>query len=248
MFYYYQHSDMWERSYTFCAIWAFIDWSLYVLQLLLFSWASIERHILIFHDKWVSTKRRRFWIHFFPLIAIPTYWFVIYSYIYFYPSCPNNFDPTVMLCVAACLYDDAVIRGLETFLHNTLPNIVIIVFSFGLLVRVTWKKYRVHQAMRWRKSRKMTVQLMSISGMYLIVTAPWGLTNFLRLCGWWSKSVTDLDNYVFFISYYIVFLFPFVALTSLPNLRTRLKRMVPKLRIRRTIGPLPRAKARDNQT
>jgi hypothetical protein len=34
--------------------------SSYVIQGILFSWTIIERHILIFHDRWMITKKRRF--------------------------------------------------------------------------------------------------------------------------------------------------------------------------------------------
>ena len=37
---------------------------IYSLQVTLFAWASIERHILIFHDQWVSTQSRRLFVHY----------------------------------------------------------------------------------------------------------------------------------------------------------------------------------------
>jgi hypothetical protein len=99
MFYYYFHAERWPRSYAFCTIWAFIDSSVYVLELLLFAWSSIERHILIFHSKWVTTQRQRFWVHYFPLAVILVYWLVLYSFIYFVPTCANNFDTSTDVCV-----------------------------------------------------------------------------------------------------------------------------------------------------
>jgi hypothetical protein len=51
LLYHYHHVGMWERSFTFCQIWGFIDWGLYITQTVIFAWATTERHILIFHDK-----------------------------------------------------------------------------------------------------------------------------------------------------------------------------------------------------
>ncbi len=92
MMYYHAHNNIWSRPYIFCLIWGFIDWAVYMLQLLLFAWASIERHILIFHDKWVATKKKRLFVHYLPLVIIITYWLIFYTYVYFYSSCRNRFN------------------------------------------------------------------------------------------------------------------------------------------------------------
>jgi hypothetical protein len=43
------------------------------------AWLAIERHILIFHDRWVSNRRGRFLFHYLPLIILVTYILVFYS-------------------------------------------------------------------------------------------------------------------------------------------------------------------------
>lgn len=58
MLYYYYHTDTWQRSFIFCSIWGYIDWAFYLMQIALFAWASIERHILIFHDSLVATRKK----------------------------------------------------------------------------------------------------------------------------------------------------------------------------------------------
>ena len=77
-------------SHTFYIIWAFVDYTVYSLQIALFAWATIERHILIFHDSWVATKRRRLLIHYFPIVAIIVYYLVYYSIVHFVPFCENS--------------------------------------------------------------------------------------------------------------------------------------------------------------
>jgi len=73
MLYYFSYGNIWERPVAFCLIWGFIDCAVYALQLLLFAWATIERHILIYHDKWVLTKTKRFFVHYLPIIIIIIY-------------------------------------------------------------------------------------------------------------------------------------------------------------------------------
>ena len=59
----YQNADSWIRSKVFCEIQQFIDWSSYVIIGMLVAWSNIEKHIIIFHDKWISSFRKRLFLH-----------------------------------------------------------------------------------------------------------------------------------------------------------------------------------------
>ena len=240
MMYHYNHRGIWYRSLTFCVIWGFIDWAIYMLQILLFAWAAVERHILIFHDKLVSTRRKRFLFHYLPPVLIIIYCLFFYSFVYFYPSCSNIFDVYLTICVVVCLSTNPMFRAIETFFNNVLPNFVIIVFSILLLFRIFWQKQRINQPMRWRKHRKMTIQLLSISVLYLSVTSPWALVVFLRMCGWMTDLSAALDYYAFYVSYYVVLLYPFFAMLSLPDLKMRLKKLFFLSKCQRTVEPIER--------
>ena len=237
MLYYYVQTDIWDRPFAFCLIWSFVDWAVYMLQLLLFAWASIERHILIFYDKWVSTRRRRFLFHYLPLAIIPAYWFIFYGIVFLYPSCENSLDLTASVCFSPCILENSLVHAFETLLNNLMPNLLIIVFSLTLLLRIIWQKHRVRQPMLWRKHRKMTIQLLSIAAVYLVVTFPWALVVFLRICGWSSGLADSLQYFTAFNSYYIALLFPFVSLASLTSLRNRLKKLLWCKRTTRLVGP-----------
>jgi hypothetical protein len=226
MLYYYSHSDTWQRSFAFCVIWGFIDWAVYMLQLLLFAWASIERHILIFHDRWVSTKRKRIFVHYLPVVIISMYWFLFYAYVYFYPSCENTFDSTQMICVTVCLFSSFSFHAFDLLFNNVLPTLTIVIFSVTLLLRVLRQKQRMRQPILWRKHRKMTVQLLSISALYLLITAPWAIIVFLRICGLPQEIGAKFEDYSYFVSYYMVLIFPFVSLLSLPELRLKLNKLL----------------------
>jgi hypothetical protein len=89
--YYLYNTNMIETP-AFCIIWGWINFGLYVTQLLVFAWASLERHILIFHDQWVSTKRKRFFVHYLPPILILAYCFIYFAVVFLFPPCQNWFD------------------------------------------------------------------------------------------------------------------------------------------------------------
>jgi hypothetical protein len=223
MLYFYQNKDVWERSLMFCVIWGFLDWTIYVIHTMLFAWATIERHILIFHEGWLSTKKRRFFIHYLPLILLPLYLFIFYIVMYFFPNCENRLRPSIVLCIFPCLYDIYIISMWDFVVDQLLPILTIIVFSSGLFVRVLRQRVRMRRTIHWRKHRKMTIQLLSISFFYLIILLPYAVVYIVVLCGLTSLLISDFRTYTAFLSYFIILLFPFVCALSLPELQTKMK-------------------------
>ena len=224
MLVYYGREEQWDRSLALCAIWGFIDWGLYLTQVIVFSWASIERHILIFHDRWVSTRHKRFVGHYLPLIVLLLYCLIFYGLVYFFPPCENSIRASSTYCITPCLYKSRALNLWESIVHQIIPNTIIVVFNVALLVRTLWRKYRLHQAIQWRKHRKMTIQLLSISLLYLIFSGPNTLLVFLKLC-----NIPDPSHGVFrtwggVLSYYQILIFPMVCMFSLPDLLAQLKR------------------------
>lgn len=226
MLYYYRHNGVWERSRMFCITWGFLDWSLYVVHTMLFSLATIERHILIFHENWISTKKKRFFVHYLPLITLILYLFIFYTVMYFFPPCENRLRPSYLLCVFPCLYDKYAVSMSDFIVNQTLPILAIAVFSIGLLLRVLRLKYRMHGRINWQRHRKMIIQTLSISLLYLIILFPYAIVYILGIYGLSTPLVTDLSTCTVFFSYFILLLFPFVCALSLPGLLDRIKKIL----------------------
>ena len=238
MLYYYQHKDTWKRSLIFCVTWGFIDWSLYIEHILLFAWVTIERHILIFHDSWVSTSKKRFYIHYFPLIVLVLYWLIFYVVIYYFPSCQNRLRPYSLVCIFPCLYDNYFLSMWDYIAHQIVPTLIIIIFSTGLLLRVLWKKNQMHRTIHWRKHRKMIIQVLSIACLYFIVLIPYTLVYILYNIYYLSSPLlAELSIYTVFFSYFIILLFPFVCACSLPELKSRIKNIFQLPQQSRQIAP-----------
>ncbi len=237
MLYYYFNNNTWQRSYIFCSIWAYIDWTFYVMQIALFGWASIERHILIFHDRWVATKKKRFFVHYLPIIIIVIYYLIFYGIVYFFPPCENTFNEFSMICISVCLYDSIAFHVFETIFNSIIPNLTIVIFSIALLLRILRQKQRMCQAIHWRKHRKMTIQLLSISFLYLVITCPYAFMIFLRICGLSNDIGVQFENWSIFFCYYIVLFFPFIAIFSVPECCTKIKAIFRLQRLARSIAP-----------
>ena len=223
MLHFYLQHRQWPRTLGFCVVWGFIDWALYVTQVILFAWTSIERHILIFHDKWVSTRRKRFFVHYLPITLLLLYCLVFYGVVYFFPPCENIVYSDLTVCVFPCLYTVYSFTMWETIVNLILPNLVIVGFSIALLLRVLWRKHRIHQPIYSRKHRKMTIQLLSIALLYLIFSFPNTLFLLMNLCDLPYDPNGSLKRFAEFFSYYILLLFPFVCAFSLPELRSKVK-------------------------
>ncbi|CAF0799069.1 unnamed protein product [Adineta ricciae] len=199
----------------------------YSIQISLFAWASIERHILIFHDRWMSTRIKRLLIHYAPIVVIIVYYFVFYSIIYFGTPCDRSFDGFLSGGVyAPCAFYLQTVGTWDLIVHEMIPTLIISFFSIALLLRVMLQKARMRQSLQWRKHRKMTVQLLSISVIYMLFNIPWvifilGLTYGAPLEIVWPALICSK-----FILHNIVFLFPFVCCLSLPELRKRAKQML----------------------
>jgi hypothetical protein len=237
MLHYYRKERIWNRSNIFCDIWSFLDWGTFILQSFLVAWATIERHILIFHDRWVLTKTKRFFVHYLPLLFVLLYCIIWYMVMFLFPPCENLFDTTDAGCAFPCLYTIYPLFMWEVMVHEIFPIVIIVVFSIALLVRVLWRRHRIHQPIQWRKYRKMSVQLLSISLLYIIFSLPYMLMNMISMCTIHTDIFIAILDYTLFLSYFIFFLFPFVCLLSLSEIRTKVKKFFCLRRQRRCIGP-----------
>lgn len=211
-------------SPVYYLLWVFIDYAFYSTQIALFAWATMERHILIFHDQWLSTKRKRFFLHYVPIVAILIYCLVYYSVVYFGPFCENSFDSFVAGGVfIPCVFSKTILGTWDLLVHQVFPTCIIVFFSLALIGRVLWQKCKLNQQVRWRKYRKMTTQLLAISALYLLFNSPWTFLVFAYQYGLPEDTAQMAFSYAIYFYYYVIFLFPFVCCGCLPDLEKKLK-------------------------
>ncbi|CAF0845345.1 unnamed protein product [Adineta steineri] len=207
---------------TLCLFWLFIDYGFYFINLVVLMWASFERHILIFHSSMMATQRKRFFIHYVPLFIIVSFLMIFYGIAIFSPPCQNTFDFTNDLCgMAGCYGSIPSFALIERIAFAIIPMFLIIIFNIGLLVRIVWQKHRLHRPVEWQKQKKLAVNLVSISLVYLCFDGPLTMINLVRLCGK-SSWASDPWPIFFYISYFPILLLPMVCLGSSSELRNKL--------------------------
>lgn len=213
------HSAVIPANPTTCLLWIFVSMGFYSGQLMLLAWTAFERHILVFHDQWLRTRKQQICLHYFPLSILVLYILIFYIYlIYFYP-CEHYYDYTFLYCAANVCYVYAPILTWHLCGNNIAPTFLEIFFTVSFLVRVIWQKIRVHQPIQWRKQRKMAIQLMSITSLNLFFYFPYYAVAMAYLCGMPIYVAEDFTYYLNFLTRYVTFLFPVVCLGSVVDIK-----------------------------
>ncbi|CAF1170006.1 unnamed protein product [Adineta steineri] len=56
-----------------------------------------------------------------------------------------------MICIQLCFFvQSTALYTYDIIIHQILPNLLIVIFSIALLLRVCRQKYRVGQSLQWR--------------------------------------------------------------------------------------------------
>ena len=207
---------------AFCRIWVFIDSAFYVIISMLMAWASIERHILIFHPNWTATKIKCFFVHYLPLTFCSAYPTIFYGGIFLVLPCDIPFDYALPTCANYwCITGTASLSMWDIVANFILPVVVIVLFSVALVARVVYRRCRAHGRIEWRNYRKMAVQLLSISAIYFVFLLPPMVFNAAYAAGLPWDGGSDYYWATQYFGYYTVLLTPFVCIVSLPELRSR---------------------------
>ncbi|CAF1260409.1 unnamed protein product [Adineta steineri] len=241
MMYFYLNGVVWIQSPTFCMIWKFFDSATYTTVPKLVGWSSMERHIIIFHSQWISTKKKRFLIHYLPIVLIVIYGIVLYGVTTPMNDCHRRFNYKSVYCsYYSCIYDSVTYSLYEFMSGGVLSSACIGFGSIFLIVRIALQKHRLQQQMQWRKYRKISIQLMFIALIFFVFYLPPILLAISQKLGVPSNVGADYNRYANLFSSYIILLFPFACISTLPKLKTRIKKTLHYFcrRRTRTIVPL----------
>lgn len=217
---------VWPQTPAHCLVWWLVDLGFYNTDAIILAWASTERHILIFHNRWISTQKQRFFVHYLPLLILLLYTTIYYTIVIFFPPCENTYLYTLPVCAAIPCHLLHPILGIwEMGVHGCLSTIIIAFASISLLIRAIMQKRR-HQAFQWKKFRKMIIQLLFISTLYLLFNLPIMTMWLARQCGLPADVGVEEELVAFFITYWVMMLLPIVSLISLPNWKKKIFKLV----------------------
>ena len=125
----------------------------------------------------------------------------------------------------------------DSIAHYMVPALIIIIFSVTLFARVTHHKYHIRQRIDWRNYRKMSLQLLSISLVYMVLEAPPMILNAAYLSGLSWDAAADYYRDMLDLSLWVILFTPFASATSLPDLKAKCRNLILFWRRRRVIRP-----------
>jgi hypothetical protein len=101
---------------------------------------------------------------------------------------------------------------------------ITILASITLLIRVINQKRRIVQRFSWKRNRRMIIQLLSISMLYIIV---WFPIIFCFLMVLYAPNSVVLELSVSYLNYYqyvSILLYPFMCIACLKEVQNALKK------------------------
>ena len=219
--YHHQGQNSFSSSSSVCLLWWLVDYGVYGAINVLFTWTSLERHILIFsHRRFLNTRKKRCLFHYAPLTLILIYLTGFYIGIIIFPPCENSFDFHLEACGMSPCYESVHWLNIWDYMINGVVCAWLEFFSsILLLARLIYRRYRAKQSIYWKKHRLMTIQVLSISVLSLSITLPQAIiTNIQRIYPSMENFGTEVSDYFFFLTNFVVLLFPFLCLTCLSEL------------------------------
>lgn len=214
---------VWPRLPSSCFLWWFSATAISNLTNLLMAWGSMERHILVFHNGWLSNAKKIFFLHYLPLVMILLYGFIYYSVILLFDQCDHLFAYDQDWCLYPCFYHHTQLALYDTVVNAIIPTPIIVLGNVFLLIRVVKKKQTLHRSIHWRKYRRMIIQLMSIVALFLIFNLPMTFVILARTCGLLIGPTGQFEYYTYYLYRFISLLLPFICLTTIPQLMKKIQ-------------------------
>lgn len=211
-----------------CHLWMFIDYYLFLSSLLSMTFASLERHLFVFHHQLFTTAKKRLLVHYCPMFVCVFYPLIYYIGVLFLYPCKNYYNFVRNVCSSACFLDENPNLALyEFFAHGTIPTILIAFLSLALLFRVLKQKRRMGQREHWNRHRKIILQMISISSLFLVTNLPLCIVALIQLLGLTYFAI-NIMSYLFLLVYINPTIFPFISILSLPGLKQTFKCFAPR--------------------
>jgi hypothetical protein len=224
---YFHYGSVQPSQPIVCLIWLLDDFGFFSGGLIMMAWLAVQRHILVFHDRWIGNRRGRFLFHYLPLIILNTYVLLFYIVAIFGLLCQNTYDYTSLVCGASPCYQSYGVYGIWDYIVNTTGPILIEgVASTSFLLRIVFQQRALRRSTQWHKYRRMTIQLLLMSGLNMICNLPSAVFTIARLFGLPYQYGAQAEVYFFFLGYFLIFLFPFICLCQFPDLRKSIKEKI----------------------
>jgi len=160
---------------AYCRFWMFVESTLDAENEFLVAAICIQRHAFVFRPNVFQTRSKLYLFYYLPLLFAVVYSVGFYmGSVIFYPCDNTQWNFTLTICGdTICYLSSNQSLALYDWIANTgLAIVVIILANIVLVIRVIRQKARRQRVITWSKQRRMTLQLLSISSLYLVTWLP----------------------------------------------------------------------------
>jgi hypothetical protein len=207
-----------------CLFWNFVNSIFTVGAYWTMAWGSIERYLLIFYSGLFVTQRGRILFHYIPLFMMAfIYPFIANIVIILVYPCQNQFNMLSLLCGFPCSLKIPSIALYTRIAHQFVPTFILVGFAVMLVVRVVAQKRQIQRnQFNWRRYRQMIIQMLALASVFLILTLPATLVSIVQNCCLPTFAVTVQISYLNFLVRFITIFMPFICLSLLPEIWSKL--------------------------
>ncbi|UJR38533.1 hypothetical protein I4U23_031201 [Adineta vaga] len=207
-------------THAYCTWWTFLEYTLNGAGEMLMATISIQRHIIVFNAGAFKIRSFRYLFHHLPLLICIIYPIILYLIIIVFDSCDGTqWDFNANVCgLANCfMVYNKPLAAADWGVNNGFPIIVITVANVALIIRVVRQRIRCHGSVSWRKQRKMTLQLLSISCLYIIAWFPGIIVAIIQHLVLPTFLLEIQIEYIFYLTYMICLFIPWICLGLFPE-------------------------------
>ncbi|CAF0888744.1 unnamed protein product [Adineta steineri] len=205
------------QTKSFCIYWNywFYVWSTMSIQFSMLT--SINRYLFIFHK--VFLLKYKLYCHYLPILCFWLYLPCLYLYfIIFFPYGNTTFDFSKEWCGGPHFLLIRVYVTWDTVFNTFIPAAITVLFNLIIIAKVIFfKKLSANTVTKWKKNRRMILQLIGICSSQLIGSVPYSIVTLGEVYG---SRIFALNIYeqALVYTFYIPSLFsPLFAMVTLPK-------------------------------
>lgn len=204
---------------SFCTFWIIYDYGFYSLNLWLMALFALERYLLIFHKELVmkNRKRRLLW-YYVPVACIIIFVFSWFIYLVVFYPCTQMFDFTSVTCGVSCyqIFGSVLILNTHWIVFSLLPSFSTVLFTFILISHVLYQRHKINKRLiqqdTWKRTRKMFLQLLPVTFVFLLFNMPMIIVGILAISDQWYYTTPYF--YANFLTYGWPLFLPFAILSN----------------------------------
>ena len=126
-----------------CPAWILVNYTFFILSIILTAWASIERYLFIFHEHFI--KQHRLILHYLPIafftIYIPSFYIGL---VLFYP-CEQAYISSSYICGGPCYLFQLIPCLIDWSMNVALVLVITCIVNVVLIIRNIEQRHRMRR-------------------------------------------------------------------------------------------------------